>query len=105
MLAMRLALVVVIVACASPRPSAVAPVQPCPAPVAAPAVPPPPDLDEAQVKARSHAFFDAFDRNDAAAFSDLVGPTFVLFETARTYSRDQLLPGMRARADRHAPVK
>lgn len=97
------ALIVLLVACATAQPI----VDPKPVPAttspSAPA-PAPPTLDEAAVKARSHAFFDAYDRMDDAGFAAAVGPSFVLFSSARFYDRDFLGKGITSRKERHAPL-
>jgi len=78
----RLAVVLVVAACAPPKPTPIIPdpVMKLP-PVAVPASVA--SLDEAAVKAKSHAFFDAYDRHDLPAFLADLGPTFVLFQNER----------------------
>ncbi len=107
-----LTLLVITAACTgAPRPAPVAPVTPCPTVAATPAVAPvpaaalAPDLDEAAVKDKSHAFFDAFDRNSIQEFRDSVGPTFALVEAGRTYAADLLAKTMQAATDRHDPIQ
>jgi len=85
-----------------PPPIAVVPVTPAPAAMPAPAAP---MLDEASVKAKTHAFFDAFDRADIAQVQDVLGPSYLEFMLARFYDAKQLVAGMQARLDRHAPIR
>lgn len=75
-----------------------------PAPVTATptAAPIAPDLDEAAVKAKSHALLDAYDRLDEQAFSKDLGATFGLFEFSQVSDRELLLKRMRAQLARHA---
>jgi len=99
---MRTVLLLLFVACAAPKPL-VAPT--CPPVAPAPAAPVAPTKpDEAAIKARSHQLFDAFDRADAAAFADLTGPTFGLYEDERYMSRDLVLGGFKNRIEKHAPI-
>jgi len=97
-------LAVLLVACGGSRP---APVAPPPAiPVAAPLPPPKPEpatLDEATVKDRSRAFYEAMDSDNIPAVQAVVGPSFVVFDQARSYSAEQIISRMQARADRQAP--
>src|SRR5271154_2023144 len=98
-------------ACASPSHPASAPTAPCPAPAPIPAPAPAitpgalPVLDEAAVKDKSHAFFDAFDRADVDAFEHAIDPAFVFFATARFYDSAHLVKSMQGRIDRHAPAR
>ncbi len=83
----------------------VAPAAPAPAaappPAPAPAVPP---LDEANVKAKSHDFFDAIDRFDTGAFSSAVAPNFIQFSNARYGDATYISKDLQRQADQHAPV-
>ncbi len=111
----RLALIVSITAACAPH-AAKVPVDP-PAPLATPVAAPPPAptapaaptgpaaLDEATVKARSHDFFDARDRYDAATFEGMIAPGFIEFSGARFFDAKRITRGMQADLDRHAPVK
>jgi len=96
-------LALLLVACGGSRPAPVAP--PPAVPVAVPLPPPKPEpamLDEATVKERSRAFYDAMDGDDIAAFQAVVGPSFVVFDQARSYSAEQIAGRMQARVDRQA---
>ncbi len=62
-------------------------------------------LDEATVKAKTHAFFDAFDRANIPEVSAVLGPSFIEFTLARFYDAKRLLGSMQARIDRHAPIR
>jgi hypothetical protein len=64
----------------------------------------PPALDEAAVKTRSHAFFDALDYHDAT-FADALGPAFVLFQNERFLDKATMAAFIKARHDRNAPVR
>lgn len=66
---------------------------------------PPPTLDEAAIKEKSHAFFEALDRADIAAFEAATGAAFVQFGAARSYARKFVIDGLQARLDRKAPVR
>lgn len=103
-----------LLACAAPRPGTVpvdppaAALAPAPAPVpasVAPVAPAATTLDEAAVKAKTHAFFDAYDRASIADIEGMLGPSYVEFTLARFYDAKQLLSGMQARLDRKAPVR
>jgi len=90
----------------APHPAAA----PAPAPVAAapaPAPTPPraPALDEAAVKDKSHAFFDALDRMDIPAFTAQTAPAFIQFEDARFLDRAFFVKVLQGRLDRHAPAR
>jgi SAM-dependent methyltransferase len=77
-------------------------------PVAAPAPPPKPEpamLDEATVKEMSRAFYDAMDSDNVPAFQAAVGPSFVVFDQARSYSAEHLIARMQSRAEREAPKR
>jgi SAM-dependent methyltransferase len=60
---------------------------------------PPSVVDEAAVKAMSHALLDAEGRGDVDAFAEATAPNFVLFEKGRVRARDDLLGGLRAQAN------
>jgi SAM-dependent methyltransferase len=70
--------------------------QECPAPQPAP----PAELDEQTLVEKSKALFDAIDNNDATTFMRMVGPSFVLFEEARSYSAPMLVSQMAGRLER-----
>jgi hypothetical protein len=108
---MRLVPLLLLLGCAATRPGSV-PTDPptaalAPPSTATPVVTPatPPMLDEAAVKAKTHAFFDAFDRANIAEVSAVLGPSFVEFTLARYYDAKQLLSHMQARIDRRAPSR
>ena len=61
-------------------------------------------VDEAAVKARSRAFFDALDRHDAA-FADVLAPSFVLFMDGRFIDREFIASAVARRRDRKAPAR
>ena len=61
-------------------------------------------VDEAAVKARSRAFFDALDRDDAA-FADVLAPSFVLFMDGRFIDRELIASAVARRRDRKAPAR
>src|SRR4051812_33330658 len=86
---------------ADPPTAALAP-QPAPVTIAPPTSA---TLDEATVKAKTRAWFDAFDRADSATVEAELGPSYVEFMLARWYDRKQLLDGLRARNERHAPLR
>jgi SAM-dependent methyltransferase len=65
---------------------------------------PAPDLDEAAVKERSHAFFDAFDRASVDDMQAMLAPSFVWYEDQRFSDRAMTLEGLKRRSDRHAPI-
>lgn len=62
-------------------------------------------LDEATVKAKTHAWFDAFDRADLAGAEAELAPSFVEFVRGRWYDATWTLNGMKGRVDRHAPIR
>jgi SAM-dependent methyltransferase/ketosteroid isomerase-like protein len=62
-------------------------------------------LDEDQLKARSHAFLAAVDRYDRPAFAAAVGPAFTCFRKTRFYGAAFLGDGLTAAAGRHAPPR
>jgi len=97
--------VLLLVACPkAPEPKC--PEQPA-APVTA-AVPPPapkaPELDDQAVISQSHAFLDAFDKADSAAFKALIGPTFVRFARSRFYDAAYFVKSMDAARERKVPA-
>jgi SAM-dependent methyltransferase len=98
---MRLALVACVVACAT----APAPLPPPPKATVAPVAPAAPPLDDATVKAKTHAFFDAWDRADLATVRDAVASAFVLFDHARFIDAGAFARGVQGRIDRHAAVR
>ncbi|CAN5837515.1 hypothetical protein BH11MYX2_BH11MYX2_20000 [soil metagenome] len=88
-------------ACGGDSPPVQQPVQPpvaqgCPAPRATP----PAELDEQALMEKSKALFDALDNNDATTFMRMVGPSFVLFQEARSYSAPMLVSQMAGRIER-----
>lgn len=104
--------VLVLVACAGPQHAAVpadppqsmpaAAPTPAVAPAAAPApAPSTPPMDEATLVAKSHAWLDAFDRFDIQAFTEPLGPTFILYEDARFIGRGSLSENLQHRVDDH----
>jgi SAM-dependent methyltransferase len=66
--------------------------------------PPAPDLDEAAVKERSHAFFDAFDRASVEDMQGMLAPSFVWSEQDGIRDREKLIANLKRRTDRHAPI-
>jgi SAM-dependent methyltransferase len=62
-------------------------------------------LDEATVKAKSHAFFDALDKADATALSELLGTSFTVFTHERFIDKDLLGKLLQRRADSHGPAR
>src|SRR3569623_1760001 len=95
-------LLVLLVACAAPKP-----VEPLTCP------PPPPaprglqgaaDLTEAQVKERSHAFLDAFDRASVDDIQDALAPSFVWYKEQGARDKAGLVGVLQRRTDRHAPI-
>ena len=102
---MKATIFLVLAACAaSPQPLQ-QPVCP-PAGVVMPAavVRPAPDLDEAAVKERSHAFFDAYDRASVEEMDGMLAPSFVWYEQQRFSDRAMTLDNLKRRRDRHAPI-
>lgn len=98
---MRLLFVLSLVACAAPKP--IAPLT-CPPPPAPRAPEVAGDLTEAQVKERSHAFLDAFDRASPTDVQDVLAPSFVWYEEEQFRDKDKLLGNFKRRAERHAPI-
>src|SRR3569623_1518804 len=95
-------LLVLLVACAAPKP-----VEPltCPPPPPAPrALQGAADLTEAQVKERSHAFLDAFDRASVDDIQDALAPSFVWYEEQGARDKAGLVGVLQRRTDRHAPI-
>src|SRR4051812_43351101 len=76
-----------------------------PAVTPAPAAPAAAMLDEATLKAKSHAWFDAYDRADLSAVKEPLGPAFVEYDLARFYSSKLVFEWIQSRIDRHAPVR
>jgi SAM-dependent methyltransferase len=62
-------------------------------------------VDTQAVIARSHAFFDAYDRHDLDGVIDDLGPAFVMFEDARFMDAALLRTIVTGRIDRHAAVR
>jgi hypothetical protein len=62
-------------------------------------------IDDATVKAMSHALLDAYDRADEDGVARALGPAFVLFDDRRLQPRDSLLTRVRKRLVRHAPPR
>ena len=62
-------------------------------------------LDEATVKAKTRAWFDAVDRADIAGVEAELAPSFFEFVRGRWYDTKWIVSGMKARIDRHAPVR
>lgn len=98
-----ISLSVLIAACAG-RTTALPPSTPPPT-VAVPVPTTVVTLDEAAAKAKSHAFFEAIDRAEIAAFTQTVGPGFTLFQHARYLGADILTRGLESRRERHAPIR
>lgn len=107
---MRLVPLLLLLGCATPR-SGTVPFEPPAATIAPGAAPAgiapaaPAQLDEATVKAKTRAWFDAFDRANAADVEAALGPSFVEFMLGRWYDAKQVLDGLRARHERHAPIR
>jgi SAM-dependent methyltransferase len=102
---MRISPVILLLAACPKAPEPKCPVQP--APVAAPQpveIPRPPELDEQAVISQSHAFLDAHDKADFAAFKQLVGPAFVRFYRARFYDTAFFAKEMAGRIERKVPA-
>ena len=62
-------------------------------------------VDEATVKAMSHALLDAYDRADEDRVAGMLGPAFVLFDERRLEPRDSVLTKLHKRLVRHAPPR
>jgi SAM-dependent methyltransferase len=99
---MRALALVVILGCGSSSPTPVSPTSaaavaaPC-VEHAAPSAPAAAMLDEAAVKAKSHAFLDALDRTDLAAATAELAPSFLRFDVARFYDAKWLAKSLEAR--------
>ncbi len=94
-------LALLLVAACTPPPAAVAPTS------QAPTCPPPrtaPELDDAGVIARSHAFYDALDRADTAAFEAELAPGYIMYAGQRFAPREMMLSTLGARIAHHAPI-
>ena len=63
------------------------------------------DLDEATLKAKSHALFDAFDHFDKATVLDALAPAFVFFAEQRFSDRQLLATRLDTRKERHLPIR
>ena len=108
---MRYLIAILFVGCAGSQPMrlpAEAPppvaVEPSSTPAAAPAAPTTiAPMSEAQVIEKSHVWHDAWDQFDAAKWSEPLGSTFILYEDARFFTRDMLVAGLKARADKQLP--
>lgn len=102
---MKTTILLVLAACVSAPPRVPPPVCPpqvamTPAALHGTAAP----LDEAAVKARSHAFFDALDRASLGELQDALAPSFVGYEEQRFFDRGLLLDLVKQRRERHAPI-
>ena len=64
-----------------------------------------PAIDDAAVKAMSHALFDAYDRADEDSVAGALGPAFVLFDERRLLPRDTVLTRLHKRVARRAPPR
>jgi SAM-dependent methyltransferase len=62
-------------------------------------------INEATVKAMSHALLDAYDRADEDRVAGALGPAFVLFDERRLAPRDSVLTKVHKRLVRHAPPR
>jgi hypothetical protein len=62
-------------------------------------------IDEATVKAMSHALLDAYDRADEDTVAGALGPAFVLFDERRLERRDSVLTKLHKRLVRHGPPR
>ena len=63
-----------------------------------------PMLDQPAVIAKSHEFFDAFDRAEVDAATATIAPSFVWFDAGRQLTAEMLSRGLQARIDRHAGI-
>jgi SAM-dependent methyltransferase len=63
---------------------------------------PTPTLTDQEVKARSHAFCDALDRADVAAFNAATGPAYLQFYSTRIFDKAFVLKDLQDRAARGA---
>ncbi len=62
-------------------------------------------LDEATVKERSRAFYEAMDTANVPAFQAVVGASFVVFDQARSYSTEHVVSRLSARAASQSPQR
>lgn len=62
-------------------------------------------IDEATVKAMSHALLDAYDRADEDTVAGALEPAFVLFDERRLEPRDSVLARLHKRLVRRAPPR
>ena len=103
---MRLVPLLLLLGCATPRTGTVPASQSCPTPAPVTVSSPvPAQLDEATVKAKTHAWFDAFDRADIAGVQAELAPSYIEYKRDRWYDATWLATGMQARVDRHAPIR
>jgi len=85
-----------------------APVVPAPAPAPDPAPPPPPaapKLDEAKLKAMSHAFFDAMDQEKPADLRAMLAPGMTWFQQERFATGDELVAIIQRRVEHKSPTR
>jgi SAM-dependent methyltransferase len=103
----RFVFCLVVAACSTPpRPAPIVPVAaPATKPTALPTPAAPDRIDELAVKARSHAFFDAYDRHDLDGVVADLSPAFVMFEDARFLDGALLRKMVTGRAEAHAAVR
>jgi len=62
-------------------------------------------LDEATVVESSKAFYEAMDSDNVPAFQAAVGPSFVVFDQARSYTAEHIIARMHERGERQAPKR
>jgi SAM-dependent methyltransferase len=62
-------------------------------------------IDEAGVRALSHAWFDAYDRADEAAFAKLSGPTLSLVRPDEQWDHKELIGKVHSRHEQGAPAR
>ena len=62
-------------------------------------------IDEATVKAMSHALLDADGRGDGDAFAKATAPSFVYLEKGQVRGRDDCLKGLRAHGEQPGPPR
>jgi SAM-dependent methyltransferase len=101
---MRSLVIAVLVACATPPKPTPIFADPKPLPAATATVATVADLGEATVKAKSHAFFEAYDRHETAAFMADLGPAFVRFGDQRFVDKAVFQKTLDDRNALHAPV-
>jgi hypothetical protein len=94
---------VLLVACAGA--GAQVPVEPAKPIVMTPAAQTAPALDAASVTARSHAWFDAYDRDEVARVTEAMAPTFVQFEDGRVIDRARVTKILESHRKRHMPIR